>query len=181
MAMAEDIVFEISGNTHLGCYEALSRAVEISYEYLPAQSGMNELSAAVVPKLKDKKNAQSVARALARATEDAWDHGGQAILRIKYGFQDKPSPKELIFTLARNINKPVEYRLWKQKSSEKCGIIAKYPNENYWMASTSIFNDERSAAAIVQILNQTQTPMEQFRKLIVTSQILNIANEYDLS
>lgn len=177
MAQAEDIVFEISGNTHLGCYEALSLAVEIAYEHLPAQLGMKELSAAIVPKLKGKKTAQSVARALARATEDAWDNGGQAILRIKYGFHDKPSPKELVFTLARNIKKPTEYRLWKQKFSEKYGIIARHIGENYWIVVAPLLNDANKAETIIHILNQTNMPMEQFRKLVITNNLLTLVDE----
>ena len=177
MAQAEDIVFEISGNSHLGCYEVLSRAVEIAYEHLPEQLGMNELSAAVVPKLKGKKNSKSVARALARATEDAWDNGGQAMLRIKYGFHDKPSPKELIFTLARNSGKPTEYRLWKQKFSEKYGIIARYIGENYWIVVAPLLNDTNQAEEIVHILNQTNMPLEQFRKLIITNNLLTLVDE----
>lgn len=177
MASAEDIVFEISGNPHLGCYDALRHAVEIAYEHFPEQLSMSELSATIVPLLKGTKTASSVSRALARATEDAWDNGGQAILRIKYGFSTKPSPKELIFSLACNMKKATTYRLWKQASSGKCGIVARHTDENYWITTMPFLNDENNAAAIVYILNQTNMPMEQFRKLIISDRLLGILDE----
>lgn len=173
MVKAEDIVFEISGNAHSGCYEALCRAVEIAFDHFPEQLSMNDLTSAVVPMLKEKKNAQSVSRALSRAVEDAWDNGGQAVLKIKYGFHSKPTPKELIFTLARNMKQPAFYRLWKQESSGKYGIIARQPNEDYWLAAAPFLSDEIEATNIVRILNQNHVPMEQFRKLIITGTILN--------
>ena len=177
MVRAEDIVFEISGNAYRDCYQILCRAVEIACEHFPEQLSMNELSASIASTLKEKKTTPSIARALARAVEDAWDNGGQATLKLKYGFHEKPSPKELIFALARHMNTPTEYRLWKQTTPKKYGIIARHPNDSYWMAVAPFLSDESEATAIVHALNQNQLPMEQFRKLIVTGTLPRIAEK----
>ena len=171
MSGAEEIVFEISGNAHRNCYEALWAAVEIAHEKLPTQLSMKELSAAVIPKLKGEIAASSVARALARATEDAWDNGGREVLQCKYGFRTKPTPKELIFRLARAMEPSGEYRILKD-STGKCGIVVSKPGEDYWMAVAPFLKDEDKVTAIIQHLNQSLMPMELFRESVFTDIVL---------
>ena len=171
MAGAEDIVFEISGNAHRTCYEVLRIAVEIAHENLPVQLSMKDLTATMIPKLDKEISATSVSRALARAVEDAWDNGGRAVLQDKYGFQTKPTPKELIFRLARAIDPPTEYRILKD-SSGRYGIVVSKPGEDYWMAVAPFLKDEDKMAAIIQHLNQSHMPMELFRELVFTDIVL---------
>jgi len=161
MAGAEDIVFEISGNAHMNCYQDLRLAVEIAHAHLPTQLSMKELTAAIVPKLESKKKASSIARALARATEDAWDHHGRDILENKYGFRHRPTPKELILKLARAIQTPVEYRLLKDASG-KYSIIASNPNENCWMVVSPLLKEDH-AVSIIHTLSEAGMSMECFR------------------
>ena len=177
MGRAEDIVFEISGNAYLNCYEDLCRAVEIACEHFPEQLSMKELSAAVVPRLKGKKNAQSVSRALSRAVEDAWENGGRNVLEEKYNFRMKPSPKELIFKLARAMGKSVEYRVWKGAFPRSYGIIASRRDEDHWMAVAPFLRDESKAAAIVYVLNESQTSMESFQELVLTNTLTDLIME----
>jgi len=191
MGRAEDIVFEISGNAHLSCYEDLCRAVEIACAHFPEQLSMKELSAAVVPRLKEKKTAQSVSRALSRAAEDAWENGGRTILEEKYGFRIKPSPKELIFKLARamgkseeymekqieHVGEPVEYRVWEGKNPRRYGIIASRRDEDHWMAVAPFLRDEGKAAAIIYVLNESQTSMESFQELVLTNTLTDLIAE----
>ena len=108
MVASAEIVFEISGNAYRSCYQYLQMAVGIAHEHLPTQLSMKEISDKVVAQLNATQSSDSVARALARATEDAWDHGGRQVLESKYGFRCKPTPKELIFKLARSITRPME-------------------------------------------------------------------------
>ncbi|MBR5471845.1 MAG: hypothetical protein IKU81_07000 [Oscillibacter sp.] len=171
MSGAEEIVFEISGNAHRNCYEALRAAVEIAHEKLPVQLSMKELSAAVIPKLKGEIAVASVARALARATEDAWDNGGREVLQCKYGFRTKPTPKELIFRLARAMEPSGEYRILKD-STGKCGIVVSKPGEGYWMAVAPCLKDEDRLAAVIQQLNQAHMSIELFRELVFTDIVL---------
>ena len=171
MAGAEDIVFEISGNAHRTCYEILRIAVEIAHENLPVQLSMKELSAAVILKLQKELTAVSVSRALARAVEDAGDNGGREVLQGKYGFQAKPTPKELIFRLARAMEPPAEYRILKD-SFGRCGIVVSKPGEDYWMAVAPFLKNEDKVAAIIQHLNQSHMPMELFRELVFTDIVL---------
>ena len=162
MAGIEEIVYEISGNAHMNCYQDLRLAVEIAHAHLPTQLSMKELTAAIVPKLESKKKASSVARALARAVEDAWDHGGREVLESKYGFHHKPTPKELILKLARAIQTPVKYRILKDAAG-KYSIIAGNPNEDCWMVVSPILKEENQAASIVHALNESGMSMELFR------------------
>lgn len=174
MAGSEDIVFEISGKAYMSCYQDLRHAVEITHEHLPAQISMGELTGAVVPRLQSKKTADSVARALARAAEDAWDNGGRYILENKYGFRCKPTPKELILKLARTMKPSVEYRLWKEDHSGTYGIIASTTDENHWMAVAPFLRDENKALAVTRVLNQSEVSFEQFRELMVSGAILTL-------
>ena len=174
MARAEDIVFEISGNTRLSCYEALCRAVEIACEHFPEQLSMSELSTAVVPRLKAKKTVQSVSRALSRAVEDAWENGGKSVLEEKYNFRVKPSPKELILKLAQAMGIPVEYRIWEGKYPRSYGIIASIREENHWMAVAPFLRDEDTATAIVHVLNEMHMPIEVFRELAFSNTLTDL-------
>ena len=177
MAKEEDIVFEISGNAHLRCYEALCRAVEIAGNQFPAPLSIQELSEAIVPMLKEKKSAQSVARALARAAEDAWENGGRAVLEEKYNFRVKPSPKELIFKLAQAMERPTEYRVLKGSCPQSYGIIAGKRDEEHWMAVAPFLKDEEQAAAIVHVLNTVRMPMEEFREMALSSTLTKLIGE----
>lgn len=177
MGRAEDIVFEISGNAHLSCYEDLCRAVEIACAHFPEQLSMKELSAAVVPRLKGKKTAQSVSCALSRAVEDAWENGGRRVLEEKYNFRVKPSPKELIFKLAHAMGEAVEYRVWEGKYPRRYGIIASRRDEDHWMAVAPFLRDEGKAAAIVYVLNESQTSMESFQELVLTNTLTDLITE----
>ena len=188
MGRVEDIVFEISGNAHLSCYEDLCRAVEIACAHFPEQLSMKELSAAVVPRLKVKKTTPSVSRALSRAAEDAWENGGRTILEEKYGFRIKPSPKELIFKLARamgkseeymekqieHVGEPVKYRVWEGKCPRRYGIIASRRDEDHWMAVAPFLRDEDTATAIVHVLNEMHMPMEVFRELAFSNTLTDL-------
>ena len=174
MAGSEDIVFEISGNAHMKCYQDLRLAVEITHGYLPVQPSMKELTAEIVPQLKAKKSADSVARALARAAEDAWDNGDRYILENKYGFRCKPTPKELILKLARTMKPSMEYRLWREDASGAYGIIASTPDGDHWMAVAPFLRDEAKALAVIRVLNQSEVSFEQFRELMLSGSLLTL-------
>ena len=174
MTGAEDIVFEISGRPHLKCYQDLCHAVAITHEQLPVQPSMKDLEAAVGTKLTPAKNAAAVSRALARAAEDAWENGGQAVLKEKYGFHSKPSPKKLILKLARAMEQPVEYQVWKEASSGKYGIIARDPNDARWLAVAPFLRDETQITAIVHILNQYHMSLEHFRELFFNDDFIKL-------
>lgn len=161
MAEIEEIVYEISGNAHMNCYQDLQLAIEIAHAHLPTPLGMKDLTAEIVPKLGSRKKAGSVARALARAVEDAWDHGGREVLESKYGFHHKPTPKELILRLARAIQTPVEYRLLKDASG-KYSIIASSPNENCWTVVSPLLKEDH-AISIIHTLSEADMSMECFR------------------
>ena len=51
MIGAKEIIYEISGNAHLKCYQDLQLAVEIAHEHLPVLLSMKELTEIVSLKL----------------------------------------------------------------------------------------------------------------------------------
>ena len=172
MTGAEGVVFEISGRPYLACYQDLCLAVEITYERLPAHPLMKDIEAAVAARSQPAKRAGAVSRALARATEDAWENGGRRVLKETYGFQTKPSPRELILKLAQAMKKPAEYCIWKEESTGKCGIIAKVPGEGHWLAVAPFYTDEAKITAFIRILNDSHVPLEHFQDLFFSDRFL---------
>ncbi|WP_455582821.1 sporulation initiation factor Spo0A C-terminal domain-containing protein [Dysosmobacter sp.] len=165
MIEAENVVFAISGKPHLSCYQDLCHAVEIAYERLPTQPLMREIEEAVGARSQPVKRAGAVSRALARAVEDAWENGDRRVLEESYGFRTKPSPRDLVLKLAQAMKKPAEYRLWKEKSTGKCGIIARTPGEGHWLAVAPLYTDEVKITEFIRILNDSHVPLEQFPDL----------------
>ena len=165
MTGAEGVVFEISGRPYLACYQDLCLAVEITYERLPVHPLMKNIVVAVAARSQPNKRAGAVSRALARATEDAWENGGRRVLEETYGFQTKPSPRELILKLSQAMKKPAEYRIWKEESTGKCGIIAKVPGEGHWLAVAPFYADEAKITTLIRILNSSHVPLEYFQDL----------------
>jgi len=98
MRLARAIVREISGRSYRECYDVLTCALEVVHSHSPKRMDMRNIAAEAGALL--GKEGTAVARALARAAEDAWDHGGRKVLEEKYGFREKPSPKELVVTLS---------------------------------------------------------------------------------
>lgn len=173
MTGAEDIVFEMIGNAHMNCYQDLQLAIEIAHEHLPVQLSMKTLTEEVVFKSTAKKASASVSRALARAVEDIWNYGRREILQSKYGFRNKPTPKALIYRLAKALQTPAKYRIL-QDATGKYGIVAINAAEKHWMGIAPFLKDEGKANAIVSILNQSEVPMEQFRELAFNDELLSL-------
>lgn len=165
MTEAENIVFEISGRSCLACYQDLIRAVQVVYEQLPVQPLMKDIAAAAGARTQPVKGVGAVSRALARAAEDAWENGGRRALEAVYGFHTKPSPRELILKLAQALKKPAEYRIWREPSTGKCGVIARVLGEERWLAVAPFYPDEAKITALIRILNRSQTSLEDFREL----------------
>jgi len=177
MTGAENIVRKISGKPYLSCYEVLCRAVEVAYEYRPAQPAMKDLIDAVVPRLRKKRSAMAVSRAQGRAVEDIWENGDRTILEKTCGFCAKPFPKELVFALALFLERNSRYRLWKEESSGKYGILAGEPDHTYWMAAAPFLKDEEQAAAIVRVLNESDLSCEQFRELFLSGELIGVMKD----
>lgn len=172
MTEAESVVFEISGRSYLACYQDLCHAVEVVYEQLPAHPLMKDIETAAGTRSRPAKRAGAVSRALARATEDAWENGGRRVLEETYGFRTKPSPRELVLKLAQAMKKPAEYRIWKEASTGKCGIIARVPGEGHWLAVAPFYTDEAKITAFIRILNDSHVPLEHFQDLFFSDRFL---------
>lgn len=170
MIGAEDIVFEIMGNAHRNCYWDLRLAIELVYARFPEQLSMNELADTVAFKLNGKKSGRSVTRSLARAADDVWDYGDREVLQSKYGFRHKPTPKELVYRLAKALQTPVEYRVF-QDAIGRYGILAKGVAEERWLAIAPFLADESKAAEMVAVLNEADISLEEFRELLLNGEI----------
>ena len=173
MSGAEEMIRELQGNSTLTCYNVLLQAVRIACEYLPAQLLMKDLAEQIAP----AQNPDSVQRALARATEAIWDSGRRRILEKKYGFRCKPTPKELIYKLARVLKNPVKYRIWQENTSGRYGIIASETVEDRWFAVAPLFKDKNTAAAVVRILNESNVSLEAFQELCLNGGFLALVEE----
>ena len=94
------------------------------------------------------------------------------MLEETYGFRTKPSPRELVLKLAQAMKKPAEYRIWKEESTGKCGIIARAPGEGHWLAVAPFYTDEAKITAFIRILNDSHVPLEYFQDLFFSDRFL---------
>ena len=170
MAGAEEIVLEIVGNAHMVCYRDLQLAIHIAYECFPIQISMKELTEATALRLNMKKSAASVGRSLARAVDDIWDYGGREILQSKYGFRNKPTPKALIYRLARALQTPATYHTFLD-TARQYGILAKSAVGEEWIAVAPFLVDEDKAAEITHALGELDVSLEEFRELLLNNGI----------
>ena len=172
MTMIDEAVFELCGRPHLGCYRDLRCAAEAAYERFPESPLMREIEAEVGVRL--NKRPRAVSRALARAAADIWDHGNRALLEEKYGFRERPSPKELLTELVRSVSRPVEYLLWQEPSTGRYGIIGKSPSSSGWLAVCPFFTDIAKIEAFIAFLNHLQAPLSDFQDLFFDSELMRI-------
>lgn len=100
----DSCIGRIAGHpTHIG-YQYLSKAVHLVLQYgYPTRS----LTIFLYPKISEETGAtaHNVARAIARAVEDCWEHGSRRELEKVAGrhLPEKPTPGELVYYLVRYL------------------------------------------------------------------------------
>lgn len=101
MDMAELLVNSISGHSGNSGYYILSRAVAETRKYVPERPLVMKEIYPIVAK-RCNTSVEAVSKAVARATEDCWEHGDRVQLERIAGRKlwEKPSPKDLLVLLA---------------------------------------------------------------------------------
>lgn len=174
MTRAEEVVKKVSGRDYLNCYPVLVCSVEVAYEYFPKQPRMNIITVEVIARTGMTK--ATVSKALSRAAMDVWDYGNRKALEEVYGHplppDGKPTPRELILKLAQFLEKPAEYRVWREESSGKCGIAATDPVTGKWLAVAPFRVEYCKVEKFVRFLNRIHAPLEDFQSLFSDSGLL---------
>lgn len=103
----ESTIQAISGHPTMLGYQYLQDAVSLCIEAgsFPNRQVIQVLHQSIAEKY--GTGTGNVARNIARATDDCWDHGDQEELRniVGHKLADKPSPAELIYYLFRYLSK----------------------------------------------------------------------------
>ena len=176
MTRAEEVVKKVAGRDYLKCYPVLICAVEVAYEHLPKQPQMKAITAEVIAR-KGITNT-TVSKALSRAAIDVWDNGNRKALEEVYDRHlppdGKPTPLDLTLKLAAFMDKPVEYRVWKEESSGKYGIAAADPVTGRWLAVAPFRVEHQRIEKFVRFLNRIHAPLEGFMDLFSDSGLLEI-------
>lgn len=97
----------ISGHPTMLGYQYLQAAVQLCLEEnaFPNRQVIRVLYQQIAQKF--QTNTGNVARSIARATDDCWDHGDPDQLKKVVGHKlaDKPAPAELIYYLYRYLSR----------------------------------------------------------------------------
>jgi len=168
-------IAQFAGRRGRTCYEALDCAVEIAVRYLPKEVPIKDICREAAGVC--HKEADALYKALSRVPKDIWEYGNRENLEtiIGYTLCERPSPKELVFSLAQAFwcremekQRTMEYHVLEAGLSDQYGIWGESMTSDECCIVIAPFSASReNVNAMVDQLNREQISAMEFKERIL--------------
>ena len=178
------IMNELGNRSGKEGYGILFLAVQEAWKHQPQTIPMGQLCGAIM-EAAGKSSPKTVYRSLVRAVDDIWEGEASRAAASKCCgrvWVEKPTPKDLVFALARGLwgrhgnsqprGRVVHYQVFETVGSDHYGIMACDQEPVRWVATSAFSGDRESLESCVQLLNQEQVPLEEFKLRFLTGELL---------
>lgn len=170
-------IAQFAGRRGRSCYEILDCAVEVAMRDMPRELPMAEICNETGRRC--GRTGKAVYKALSRVTWDIWEYGnpGQLEKTIGYALYDRPSPKELVISLAQAFwdkkkRGNMEYHILAAGFPEQYGIWGCSAGWDGCSVVIAPFTGSRQKAeALAEHLNEKQFSPLEFKNLLLEGKL----------